>query len=140
MAEKKGVGHAYNVDFLNVVFAASSLFLFLSVIWMVWDDFNRDWKNTQREFARLELDVTRASVQQASGARDAPKLRQLDAARRAARQSEAANRQKIEEIRRRLDDIDARLYRETQDYQFAKATYDHDRYDFEASRAAGNPG
>ena len=27
MAEKKGVGHAYNVDFLNVVFAASSLFL-----------------------------------------------------------------------------------------------------------------
>ena len=29
MAEKKGVGHAYNVDFLNVVFAAASLFLFL---------------------------------------------------------------------------------------------------------------
>ena len=51
MAEKKGVGHAYNVDFLNVVFAASSLFLFLSVVWMVWDDFDRDWKNTQRRFA-----------------------------------------------------------------------------------------
>ena len=28
MANKKSVGHAYNVDFLNVVFAASSLFLF----------------------------------------------------------------------------------------------------------------
>ena len=54
MAEKKSVGHAYNVDFLNVVFAASSLFLFLSVIWMVWDDFDRDWKNTQRQFAQLE--------------------------------------------------------------------------------------
>ena len=39
MAEKKGVGHAYNIDFLNVVFAASSLFLFLSVVWMVWDDY-----------------------------------------------------------------------------------------------------
>src|SRR2546428_133082 len=24
MAEKKGVGHAYNIDFLNVVFAATS--------------------------------------------------------------------------------------------------------------------
>ena len=46
MADKKSVGHAYNVDFLNVVFAASSLFLFLSVIWMVWDDFDRDWKKT----------------------------------------------------------------------------------------------
>ena len=52
MAEKKGVGHAYNIDFLNVVFAASSLFLFLSVIWMVWDDFDREWKNTQRRFAQ----------------------------------------------------------------------------------------
>ena len=55
MAEKKGVGHAYNVDFLNVVFAASSLFLFLSVVWMVWDDYDRDWKNTQRHFAQLEI-------------------------------------------------------------------------------------
>ena len=41
MAEKKGVGHAYNVDFLNVVFAASSLFLFVSVVWMGWDEYSR---------------------------------------------------------------------------------------------------
>ena len=70
MAEKKGVGHAYNVDFLNVVFAASSLFLFLSVIWMVWDDYNRDWKNTQRRFAELQYQVTRAQLQQANRAID----------------------------------------------------------------------
>jgi len=55
MAEKKGVGHAYNVDFLNVVFAASSLFLLLSVVWMVWDDFDREWKSTQRRFADLQV-------------------------------------------------------------------------------------
>src|SRR5438445_553988 len=60
MAEKKGVGHAYNVDFLNVVFAASSIFLFLSVIWMVWDDFAREWKSTQRRFTQLEIQVTQA--------------------------------------------------------------------------------
>ena len=66
MADKKSVGHAYNVDFLNVVFAASSLFLFLSVIWMVWDDFDRDWKNTQRQFVRLEMEVTRALRDQAT--------------------------------------------------------------------------
>ena len=53
MAEKKGVGHAYNVDFLNVVFAASSIFLLLSTVWMVWDDFDREWKNTQRRFAQF---------------------------------------------------------------------------------------
>ena len=106
MAEKKGVGHAYNVDFLNVVFAASSLFLFLSVIWMVWDDFNRDWKNTQREFARLELDVTRASSQQASGARDAPKLRR--ARRRAHRRAQERGG---ESRQNRRDPGQARRYR-----------------------------
>ena len=79
MAEKKGVGHAYNVDFLNVVFAASSLFLFLSVIWMVWDDFDRDWKNTQRRFAQLEYQVTQAQLQQAARAVDKNKLAQLQA-------------------------------------------------------------
>ena len=69
MAEKKGVGHAYNVDFLNVVFAASSLFLFLSVIWMVWDDYDREWKNTQRRFAELEIagDAGAASSRPARG-------------------------------------------------------------------------
>src|SRR5438132_350984 len=60
MAEKKGVGHAYNVDFLNVVFAASSLFLLLSVVWMVWDDYDREWKNIQRRFTRLEMQQTQA--------------------------------------------------------------------------------
>ena len=84
MAEKKGVGHAYNVDFLNVVFAASSLFLFLSVVWMVWDDYDRDWKNTQRRFADLEYQVTQAQLRQATAAQDKTKLAQLQAQRQAA--------------------------------------------------------
>jgi hypothetical protein len=75
MAEKKSVGHAYNVDFLNVVFAASSLFLFLSVIWMVWDDFDRDWKKTQRHFAELEMQVTQANLAQAGRARTSRRTR-----------------------------------------------------------------
>ena len=62
MAEKKGVGHAYNIDFLNVVFAASSIFLFLSVIWMVWDDYAREWKTVQRNFVNLEIQVTQAGL------------------------------------------------------------------------------
>ena len=80
MAEKKGVGHAYNVDFLNVVFAASSLFLFPSVIWMVWDDFDREWKNTQRQFNQLEIEVTRANLAQAERRIDKGKLTQLQKA------------------------------------------------------------
>ena len=137
MAEKKGVGHAYNIDFLNVVFAASSLFLFLSVVWMVWDDFDRDWKNTQRRFAQLEYQVTQAQLQQASRAR---RPEQAAAAPGAAaggaeegRGQPAEGRRAAGEARRTLDN---RLFRATPDYQTAKATYDQDRYDFEASRNA----
>src|SRR5471030_1694241 len=98
MADKKSVGHAYNVDFLNVVFAASSLFLFLSVIWMVWDDFDRDWKNTQRKFAQLEYQVTQASLQQAGRAVDRNKFTALEAQETAARKNVAVNQQKVDEL------------------------------------------
>src|ERR1700704_6244249 len=136
MAEKKGVGHAYNVDFLNVVFAASSLFLFLSVIWMVWDDFDREWKNTQKRFAQLEIQVTQASLQQAGRSVDRTKLTQLQAQEAAGRKNVEANQKKVDELQAKLRDADVRLSRATTDYQTMKATYDEHRYDFEASRAA----
>ncbi len=137
MAEKKGVGHAYNIDFLNVVFAASSLFLFLSVVWMVWDDYDREWKNTQREFAELEIQVTQASLEKTNAAIDRNKLTQLEAQLAAAEKNMAANEEKVAGLREQLSDIDARLARVSQAYQFSKATYDQDRYAFEAARAAG---
>ena len=136
MAEKKGVGHAYNVDFLNVVFAASSLFLFLSVVWMVWDDFDREWKNTQRRFAQLEYQVTQAQRQQAVQSVDRNKIAQLEAQRKAAGQQIAQNRAKVDELNAKLADADKTVYRATLDYNYMKATYDQDRYDFEATRAA----
>ncbi len=137
MAEKKGVGHAYNVDFLNVVFAASSIFLFLSVIWMVWDDYDRDWKSTQRQFVELEYQVTQANLDQAGRDVDQNKLTELQSSLAAAQKNVEANQAKIDELNGQMAELDARLARESQDYQFAKATYDQDRYDFEAARAAG---
>jgi mono/diheme cytochrome c family protein len=139
MAEKKGVGHAYNVDFLNVVFAASSLFLFLSVVWMVWDDYNREWKTTQRQFAQLEYQVTQAQLQAAGRAVDRNKVGQLESQQKAAEQNVTANKAKVDELEKKLKDADTNLYRATLDFQYAKAIYDQDRYDFEASRAAGAP-
>src|SRR5215467_5810383 len=138
MAEKKGVGHAYNVDFLNVVFAAASIFLLLSTVWMVWDDYDRDWKNTQRRFAQLQTDVARADLQKAQRSLDRNKLGQLQAQLAAADKNATANKGKIDEIQKKLDDVNVRLDRTQKDFQYAKANLDHDRYDFEATRAT-NP-
>lgn len=140
MAEKKGVGHAYNVDFLNVVFAASSLFLFLSVIWMVWDDYDREWKNTQRQFSQLEYQVTQAQLQQAQRGVDRNKLGQLQAQAQAAQKNVDANKAKVEELQGKLKDNDTRLFKATTTFQTTKATYDQDRYLFEAARARNESG
>jgi mono/diheme cytochrome c family protein len=137
MAEKKSVGHAYNVDFLNVVFAACSIFLLLSVIWMVWDDYDRDWKHTQRRFADLATQVTRAQLQQASRAVDRAKVQALTAQQRASAKKVAANQQKVDALQAKMKDVDNRIYKTTSDYQTAKATFDQDRYAFEAARNRG---
>src|SRR5688572_14918292 len=115
MAEKKGVGHAYNIDFLNVVFAASSLFLFIAVIWMVWDDYDREWKSTQCRFAQLEYEVTQANLEKATRGVDQKKLAALQAQLTAAEQAMAGNQQKIDELQEQLTAINARLARESQD-------------------------
>src|SRR5471032_3370719 len=137
MAEKKGVGHAYNVDFLNVIFAASSIFLLLSTVWMVWDDYDRDWKNTQRKFAQLQYDVTRAQYRAAARAVDKTKLGGLQSQLKAAEKNVAANQGKVNDLQKKVDEVNIRLDRSTRDYQYIKATYDHDRYDFESARASG---
>jgi mono/diheme cytochrome c family protein len=134
MADKKTVGHAYNVDFLNVVFAASSVFLFISVVWMVWDDYDREWKNVQRRFTHLEMEVTRASLEQAERQVDRTRMGQLAAQREAALRDVEENRQHVRDLENRVADLNAQLYRANQRYQFTKATYDVERYDYEVQR------
>lgn len=134
MAPKKSVGHAYNIDFLNVVFAAASILLFISVIWMVWDDFDREWKNTQRRFTQLEMEVTRQEIAQAAREIDIVELQRLEEQRALAQVAVQSNQEILDELFGQVDELDGRLYRETQDYQFSKATYDVDRYEFEVER------
>ena len=81
MADKKSVGHAYNIDFLNVIFAASNILLLITVVWMVWDDYDREWKDFQRQFVLLETEVTQADLAAASAGIDPTELGQLQADR-----------------------------------------------------------
>src|SRR5262249_37711275 len=55
----------------------------------------------------------------------------------AARNGIKTNQAKVDELQAKLQDADTKLYRATLDMQYMKATYDQDRYDFEAARASG---
>ena len=131
MADKKSVTHAYNVDFLNVVFAASSVFLFVTVIWMVWDDFDREWKDYQRRFVALESEVTGLDLQTAREGVDEQRLEELRSGRAAAEQALASSQQQVDELDGQLAEIEADLYLANQNYNFQKADYDVARYAFE---------
>ena len=40
---------------LNVVFALSSIALLVSMTWMIWADYDREWKRYQIDFNRFEI-------------------------------------------------------------------------------------
>ena len=134
MADKRAVGHAYNIDFLNVVFAASSLFALFATVWMVWDDYDRDWKNYQRDFTALEIEVTRAGLAQVEQDVDQARMAELTAQREVAAQGLVSNAAQIEELEAELAAVDRDLFVATQTYQFTKANYDVERYAFEVDR------
>ena len=131
MANKKNVGHAYNVDFLNVVFAASSVFLFITTIWMVFDDFDREWKGYQRQFVLLEGYITSLSLQAEESGIDQGMLGELNSARAQAEQNLASNQAQVDELEAQLVDIEADFYVTNQAYNFLKAEYDVERYAYE---------
>ena len=136
MADKKSVGHAYNIDFLNVVFAASGLFLFFSSIWMVWDDYDREWKGYQRQFVLLETEVTQAGLAAAEAGIDPARIAQLQDDRVQAEQELASNQAQIDELEGQLEEVEAELYGVNQTYLFTKAEYDAERYEFEELQEA----
>ena len=49
----------YNIQKLNRLFAIASLVLLISLGWMFFEDYARNWKNYQREFRQLEVEKTR---------------------------------------------------------------------------------
>ena len=107
---------------------------------MVWDDYDREWKNTQRRFVAARDQVTQAQLEQAARGVDQKQ------AGRSCRRSWPRPRRTSPPTRQKVDELQAQLERRRraartarqQDYQFAKATYDQDRYDFEAARANGD--
>ena len=134
MADKRAVGHAYNIDFLNVVFAVSSLFVLFTTVWMIWDDYDREWKNYQRQFTQLEMEVTRAGLAAAQGDVDQARVAELTSQRATAEQGLASSAAQTEELEAQLAEVERELFVATQNFQFTKANYDVDRYTFETRR------
>src|SRR5262245_51553724 len=114
----------YFTPTLNKWFLFSSLLFLVATVWMMVSDWNRPWKNYQREFRAKDLEKTRATLE----ALETPEARQGEAALEAAvakAQADIATRKsELETAQAEEFSKKSELYVKDQDAKFAKADYD----------------
>ena len=102
---------------------------------MVIADYSRDWKTIQRTFMRLDARKTR----EADGtAREKAYGEERDKLRASCSRRRAEDRRAPKELARlnaRQKKLDPRIYAADQDYKFAKASFDAERYKYEDALA-----
>ena len=132
--ERRG-DRLYKVLHLHKWFAISSLLLFLITIAMVLADYSREWKKYQRDFVRIQIQKTRSDIQQVSASLDRAKFNQLDQQLQQSRAEQQRNEAQIDKLQKQKSDLEAKLYAVDENYRFAKARYDSDKYEYEDASA-----
>ena len=125
----------YTDNGLHKWFAISSLLLFVFTVWMIVDDYNREWRRYQRGFTRLSVLQTELDRQAAAGAIDVAAVNALSAEIEAARVRIAENAATLSEVESRLEALNDEFYSTNQAHLFARAEYDVERYDYEEAVA-----
>ncbi len=134
-APAEPIDHHYNIPKLNRVFFLSGMVLAAVFVFMVIADYSRGWKTLQRSFMRLDArktrDATRAAREKAYG-EERDKLR-ADLA--ASQEQVATHKRALASLDTKLKKLAPRIYAADQDYKFAKASFDAERYKYEDALA-----
>lgn len=134
-APAEPIDHHYNIPKLNRVFTWTAILLTLTFVWMIWADYNRDWKTIQRVFFQLDAVKTRDAARQAREKAYGEERDRLIGELRAAREEMAGHRRSLARLQKRLDDLAPRIYLADQQYKFTKASFDSELYRYEDTLA-----
>jgi cytochrome c2 len=127
------IPHNYSIRGLNMIFLWSSLGLLAATVLMVGYDYIRGWKWFQREFMRMQQERIEQDIRTEQATTNQAQLADLD---RQFKQSEieiAEHRSQYVLAQKDLDTWEGIHYAADQDYRFAKARLDAQRYIAEAS-------
>jgi cytochrome c2 len=116
---------------LNVVFALTSIALLLVLSWMVWADYDREWKQYQKDFVSLDKARAKKQIAEATGKIDPGKKQELEQDRVKAQQEGAAHRAEIAKQEAEIERLHGKWYAIDQNYRFTKAKIDVAKYDYE---------
>ncbi len=133
MKPQEPIPHNYSIRRLNLIFAVSSLVLLGTTALIVGYDYVRGWKWFQREFMRMQQERIESQIQIEEQATNKAQLAALDAQTKQADLDIAAHREQYLIAQKDLDSWDGQHYAADQDYRFAKATLDAQRYIAEIS-------
>lgn len=130
MAKRKGV-YARDIDTLNIVFAGVAIGCLLSVAWMIWDDYAREWKRYQRQFQVIEQEVTEQELQETQAGLDQQALTQLEQQRATAEEALSGQQEELAALQSELEAVETDLDLATQEFRFARSVYDSRRWEYE---------
>src|SRR5438874_5175559 len=133
MKPQEPIPHNYSIRGLNWIFAVSSIGLLVVTGLIVGYDYIRGWKWFQLEFMRMQQERITQEMQEAQGSENKQQLGALDAQERQNNLDLAAHRDQFLLAQKALDAVEGDHYRADQDYRFAKANLDAQRYLTEAS-------
>src|SRR5262245_41763975 len=106
---------------LNLLFALSSLALLIAFSWMVWADYDREWKKHQIGFNRMEVQATQKQRDAALAKVGDAKLKALEADVAKGQKDAAAKRAEIAQTQAEAKKAHDQWYAIDQDFRFTKA-------------------
>src|SRR5688572_25946249 len=120
----RDAGMAVRARKLNVLFALTSIGMLVAFSLMIWDDYDREWKQYQKNFNRLEVKTTKEQAEQALGKMDASRREALQQELAKGKQEAEARRSDIAKAESEAGTLQGRWYGADEDHRFTKAEMD----------------
>jgi cytochrome c2 len=139
MKPQEPIPHNYSIRRLNLIFALSSVVLLAVTGLIVGYDYIRGWKWFQLEFMRMQRERIVQEMQVAKSEENTKQLADLNVQDQKSSVELAHHRDQYLSAQKVLDAEEGDHYRADQDYRFAKANLDAQRYITEASVVQHRP-
>ena len=133
MKPQEPIPHNYSMSRLNAIFAISALVLLGVTGLIVMYDYVRGWKWFQIEFNRMQHERIEQELQAKNSDELRRQIANLDRETKDRQLQIARDRQKLLTAQKVLEGWEGKHYAADQDYRFAKATLDAQRYVAEAA-------
>lgn len=129
----------YSVARTFVWFAVASLLLTISLVWVIGQDYSREWKDWQRKFMRLKYEKAKSEWRAAQAQVDPKEFEALKAQLKQAGQDFKAKKPEAKKQEKEIREIELRLTKAQARYQDLKQYQDSYKYFIEETRAHHDP-